>query len=441
MATILRLRRGILALSLAVTMGSLTLPQEVSAATPKPAISQFTVTPTSLPSGGGTVQVTATVTNARSCLFLVRSYAASFGKSTKISDGTCQYTFSAPANTSATTMYVAVTLSASSPNPFGAEALEQGTISVAPNIASVTSTSTTSTTFPETSGNTIPVPAGPEDLLVAGSHIWVASCSANAVTEIDAATHQVIQVIDSPQYGFVCPKSLALVGSDIWVADFENNSITIISASTGALVQTLSGPGIVGPGDITVTDTDVWISTQENGLSEFSPSGSFLGGVHGGPINLSTSSIASTGNDIWVTSDQEYLMEYNAHTGVYLRRSQAWLEFATDVSYHGGILWVSADGRANPLVELSASTGARIRVVENAEPGTLLFNGRALFADYLYGNVNSVREYSPTGKLVKTLISSKSHHSFSTYQAMVLDGNDLWVTNYYVNSVVALPLN
>jgi len=430
--------RGILALCLTATVAGL-MPQQVSAATPEPIISQFSIAPSALPSTGGLVQVTATVTSAGGCLFYVRSYAAKFGKSTKISANTCQYTFNAPANTSATTMYVAVTLFASNLNHFSADALQQGTISVAPDISSVTSMPTTSTTFPQTSGNAIPVPSDPDSLLVAGPNIWVASCTANTVTEIRVSTRQVVQEINSPQYGLVCPESLALVGDDIWVADYSNNSITVISASTGALVQTLSGPGIEDPNGITVTDADVWITSDENGLSEFQPSGAFVGRVHGGPVSLPPLGVASTGTKIWVlTFGERGLAEYNAQSGVYLRSSQEALE-AGYVSYHGGLFWVSESYGNDPLEEFSASTGARVRVLANAySGGPLLFDGSALFA---VCRVQSVCEFSGAGKFVKTLIRVRGHQPTEAFGAIVLDGNNLWVANDVGRSVDVLRLH
>jgi hypothetical protein len=435
------LMRRIFTIVAITTVVNLALPIVVLAASSRPVISQLAVSPTSLPSGGGTVQATATVSNARGCDYEVSSYAATFGKSTKISAGACDYTFSVPANDSATTMYVAVTLSVSNLNIFGVGALQQVTISVAPNISSVTSTSTTSTTFPKTSGSAVTVPAGPDALLVVGPHIWVASCTGNAVTEIEAATRQVIQDINGSQYGFVCPRSLALVDGDIWVADYENNSITVISASTGALVQTLAGPGIVSPVDIVFTGSEVWVTGEYNGLSEFRPSGAFIGGVHGGPL-LSPSSVASTGADIWVVSPMFHRMaEYNARTGAYLKSSQA-SDRPGYVSYHGGILWLSEDSGNDPLDEFSASSGKIVRVVANADSGgILLFDGRALFAECRLGDVESVREYSPTGKFVKTLISLRTQHSTGPFLAMALDGNYLWVANYFGQSIDVLPVN
>ena len=427
-------------------LASFAMTQIASGAVPKPVITQFFVTPSSLPSDGGTVQATAEVSNASSCGFEVSSYASSFGTSSKMSGGTCNYTFNVPANTAATTMYVSVTLSVDIPDEaiFGAYSSQQLTLSVAPNISNVTTTSTTTTTLPKTIGHTVSVPAGPDALLVVGPNVWVASCSANAVTEINATTHQVIQEITNPQYGFVCPSSLALVGNNIWVADSRNNSITVMNASNGAWVQTLAGPGISGPNIITPDGSTVWVASEyypgAYPLSELDASGTFIGGVHGGPALSGPQCVVSTGTDIWVT-DFGGLYEYNAHSGKYLKGINTGT-VPVDISYHGGILWADSDTGINPLDEFSTVTGALVRIVPNAHSGGVLdYDGNDLFADYRGDNIEEVREYTPTGQFVKTLISSRGDDSVGRFQAMVRDGNLLWVANYFSQSVNFIPIN
>jgi len=426
----------------------LALTQVASAATPRPVISQLTVSPSSLPSAGGTVQVTAAVANGRGCEFRVLSYATSHVGvgSTKISAGACNYTFNVPANDSATTMYVAVSLEVpnlNAMNPF-LDAQRQVTISVAPNISNVTTSSTTTTTFPKTTGNTITVPAGPDALLAAGPHIWVASCEAGAVTEIDAATHQVIQEINNPQYGFVCPDALALVDNNIWVTDVGNNSITVISASTGAWVQTLAGPGIVSPGLITFTGSQVWVVSDGNSpigifVSEFQPSGALIRVVSNASLLVGPTCIVSTGADVWVTDPyNSQIKEFNAHTGKYLRRAD-YGGSPVCASYHAGAFWVSEAYANDPLDEFSASTGALLREVPNAGcAGNVVFTGRALFAEC---DGNYIQKFTQTGKFVKPLFRVSGHRWVSEFGAMVLDGNNLWVTNNVGPSVYVLPIH
>ena len=426
------------------TLLSFALPDIASGSANKPVISDFTVTPTSLPTGGGQVVATATVKKAgKDCYFELHSNARDFGGLSKVSAGSCSYSFLVPANELVTTMYAVLTITVPGSAKSGASAEQQVTLSVAPSISDATSTTAAPTTFPKTSGNTIKVKGVPNAILVAGQNVWVASCNSNAVTEIDATTHQVVQELFGAPYGFVCPRALALVGNDIWVANFSNNSITVVSASTGSFLQILAGPGIAEPDLITATSSNVWVYS-ENGLSslsEFEPSGTYVGGVHGGPA-MATQCLVSTGADIWAVDSENGLVEYNARTGVYLRRSKPGaLYLAGCVKYHGGILWVSTDSGSDPLKEFNALTGKALRVQANASSGnSLVLDGSALFVDTYYSPIVSIREYTPAGRFVRTLISARANPSGASYSAMAVDGKDLWVNNISGDSVRIIPI-
>jgi len=421
---------------------STSLTQVASGSAINPVISQFAVSQSSLPSGGGMVEATATVTNASNCYYNVTSYAADFESSSKISEGNCDQNLTVPANPLAVTMYVVVSISVSGPRLFSAPIEQEITITVAPNILAVPSTSTTTTTFPSPTKNSIAPPAGPDALLSVGSHIWVASCDADTVTEIDALNHEVIQELTSPQYGFVCPGSLALIGDNIWVADTRNNSITVLNASTGDWVQTLAGPGILSPSIITFTGSNVWVTSSASSMSSIlSPSGVYVGREHGGPVLVVPNCIASTGADVWVADPLEnHLIEYNARTGVYVRSSQP--VNPTCVSYHGGLLWVSTDFGNDNLYEFSSSSGAILRVLSNTfTGGTLFFDGKALFEEgWRLGKGESLQEFTPSGTFLRTLVHSNSGSRLN-FVAMAVNGNELWAINGVSQKVSFFPIN
>ncbi len=77
---------------------------------------------------------------------------------------------------------------------------------------------------------------GPVAMAVSGSDLLVANSSGNSLTEIDASTGALVQVIPGSAYGFQAPDALAVGGSDLFVANGVGNSVTEMNASTG-------GPG------------------------------------------------------------------------------------------------------------------------------------------------------------------------------------------------------
>jgi DNA-binding beta-propeller fold protein YncE len=123
--------------------------------------------------------------------------------------------------------------------------------------------------------HTISVSAQPDAFVGVGPDIWVASCSGNAVTEINETTGQVIQSLTDTSYGFDCPEGLAFDGTNIWVANDLGSSITELNASTGSLVQILTGPGILNPDALAFDGTNIWVANNSQNdkiasfLSEF----------------------------------------------------------------------------------------------------------------------------------------------------------------------------
>ena len=64
----------------------------------------------------------------------------------------------------------------------------------------------------------------------------------NTVTELDAPTGSLAQVLSGSQYGFQDPSAVSSDGTHVWVSNWYGNSVTELDASTGALVQVIKGP-------------------------------------------------------------------------------------------------------------------------------------------------------------------------------------------------------
>ena len=201
----------------------------------------------------------------------------------------------------------------------------------------VSSTTTTgpipTTTYPVVTGNTVHVPAEPDALIQAGGDIWVASCSGNAVTEINATTKQIVQELNNPSYQFDCPDALAFDGGHIWVANQLGSSITELNASTGSWVSTLSGSSFLNPNALAVSGTDIWISNDSlkgnigSFISEIESSNGTVIRVINTPKSYkfvlgNLTCLAVSGTDIWVSDlTNQNAIEFSTDNGAYLRKT------------------------------------------------------------------------------------------------------------------------
>jgi DNA-binding beta-propeller fold protein YncE len=104
-----------------------------------------------------------------------------------------------------------------------------------------------------------------------GSHVWVANGIGNSVTELNAATGALVQVISGSKYKFKHPVAVSSDGSHVWVTNRDGDSVTELAAATGALVQVISGSryGFGLPQAISSDGTDVWVANADQSITGF----------------------------------------------------------------------------------------------------------------------------------------------------------------------------
>jgi YVTN family beta-propeller protein len=100
---------------------------------------------------------------------------------------------------------------------------------------------------------TIPVGAGPVDVLVSEEMVWVANAAQGTVSRIDPATNTVTQTIRVGRN----PIRLAAGFGSIWVANQTDQTISRIDASSGELTATISLPALA-PNHLAVGAGSVW---------------------------------------------------------------------------------------------------------------------------------------------------------------------------------------
>lgn len=155
-----------------------------------------------------------------------------------------------------------------------------------------------------------------------GIHVWVANPRTNSVTELDAATGALVQVLSGASYGFDNPYNLSSDGTHVWVVNMgpdvggsegSGGWVTEIDAWTGALVQVISDPsyGFVLPLGITSDGTHVWVQNSTHWVGTgWTPvtvteldalTGAFVRVISG----IDSTDMSSDGTHVWASSGGE----------------------------------------------------------------------------------------------------------------------------------------
>jgi YVTN family beta-propeller protein len=106
--------------------------------------------------------------------------------------------------------------------------------------------------------NRIRVGDSPAGVGLEGDSAWVANEGDGTVTRVDLGTRR---VRGAPIHVGKNPRAVASGGGAVWVANFGGGSVTRIDARSGRVLDTV--PVGLGPIDIAVGQTSVWVSTQD----------------------------------------------------------------------------------------------------------------------------------------------------------------------------------
>lgn len=152
------------------------------------------------------------------------------------------------------------------------------------------------------------------------SHVWVANVAGNSMTELDASTGAVVQVISGPSFGFNQPDAVSSDGAHVWIANFAGNSVTELDASTGALVQLLSGPGypFSNPRAVSSDGAHVWVVGADAVTELDASTGGFVK-YKKGPQNgfNRPDAVSSDGTHVWIANaGGNSVTELNASTAI-----------------------------------------------------------------------------------------------------------------------------
>jgi YVTN family beta-propeller protein len=110
---------------------------------------------------------------------------------------------------------------------------------------------------------TIPVGAGPADVLASDGAVWVANAAQSTVSRIDPATNTVTRTIPVGRN----PVRLAAGFGSIWVANETSQTVSRIDARTGQPQATIPVTGHISADDLAVGEDTVWVRSGEKLLS------------------------------------------------------------------------------------------------------------------------------------------------------------------------------
>lgn len=205
------------------------------------------------------------------------------------------------------------------------------------------------------------------------SYIWVVNRGSNSVTELNAATGNLVKAISGPSYQLKEPVAIAADDLHVWVVSLVGGSVTELNASTGALVGVIKGSryDLSVPDAIASDGTHVWVAREPEAaygcgapgiptVTEFSVSTGDLGRI------LSSSrydlyfpnAIETNGDDVWVVNGDS-VTEISASTGGQVRvMSDSRYGFARPdaIALQGKHVWV-ANGVAQSITEFPVGSG------------------------------------------------------------------------------------
>jgi YVTN family beta-propeller protein len=110
---------------------------------------------------------------------------------------------------------------------------------------------------------TIPVGAGPVDVLVARDAVWVANAAQGTVSHVDPATNTVTRTIQVGRN----PVRLAAGFGSIWIANQTGQTVSRLDADAGQVQATIPVTGHVSADDLAVGEGTIWVRSGSRLLS------------------------------------------------------------------------------------------------------------------------------------------------------------------------------
>lgn len=281
---------------------------------------------------------------------------------------------------------------------------------------------------------------GPTSVLADGQYVWIGS--QGSVTQLRQATGRLVRIIHVDARSSIF--GLVRVGRYLW-ADASEAGLVQIDVPSGRVLQRISPEhrDLFLPDVITASDGRVWVGSQDfhyvasinatTGARTFR----FDGAKHG----FSPRALATDGRHLWI-GNHSSVAELDEATGKLLRvitSSQLGMDDASELACSGGFLYVSG-ANASTVVVVRTATGAVVHRIRGwartGERATAIAASQGLL--WLSTSLDAVVELHTTGSASPTVLDG-APYAFDAPDAVSLSGAELWVANYYGDSVTELP--
>jgi YVTN family beta-propeller protein len=266
---------------------------------------------------------------------------------------------------------------------------------------------------------------GPSGVAFDGANIWVTNSGSNAVTEMAAATGQVLGTFPVGTN----PNGIAFDGQFIMVANWGSNSVTVLQATNGQVWNTF--PVGTGPVGVAFDGGNFWVTNQGSNTVTKINSGGFVRGTF--QVGVAPGAIAIDGsNNIWVANGGDATVSKLAGStgepiGVFpVGNSPA------GIAFDGANIWVT-NYLDNTVTKLLASTGEQVGapISVGTGPSGIAFDGANIWVTNSVGSYVTELQAS-TGAILGNFGAGLNP------AGIAFDGANMWVAGEGNNYIYKL---
>jgi hypothetical protein len=272
---------------------------------------------------------------------------------------------------------------------------------------------------------------GVSGIVSSGSNIWFTNnATGNSIrgsaVKINGSTGALIRVVDSQSDQLSFAHDPLIIGKDLWISTV--NGLVELKVSNGDLVRTVAlSPGEDPGGNSAASGDTLWITANKEVIGIDANTGKQVRVLKASNLGFKHPSfLAAYASTLWVANGNgDSLDQINTTTDKLIKvfSSPQGIMGVWSITVDGPDLWVAT--RNNRIVELNASTGARLRVVNVAgdDPLAMAVSGPNIWG--ALGDASVVELSASTAKLVRVVSLASKGVTYTMNVAV--SNNHVWV--------------
>jgi hypothetical protein len=273
---------------------------------------------------------------------------------------------------------------------------------------------------------------GVSGIVSSGSNIWFTNNATGdsilgSAVKINGSTGALIRVVDTQSDQLSYAHNPLIIGKDLWVSTV--NGLVELKVSNGDLVRTvaLSIPGGDLGGHSAASGHTLWITANKEVIGIDAKTGKQVRVLKASTLGFKHPSfLAAYASTLWVANGGgDSLDQINTTTGKLVKvfSSPQDIKGVWSMTDDGPDLWVATQN--NRIVELNASTGARLRVVDVAghDPLAMAVSGPNIWG--ALGDASVVELSASTAKLVRVVSLASKGVTYT--MNIAVSNNHVWV--------------